>query len=61
MADQDIKEKVTPLEQKIADSAGLAPVEVHLAVELGVESKDIMAVKQTKWRQKSQQITEEQE
>lgn len=57
--DKDIKEKITPLESGIAKSIGLTPTEVHLAVELGVTPDDIMAVKQTKWRPRSKQISEE--
>lgn len=55
--DEDIKEKITPFEHSIAKSMGITPEEVHLAIEMGQSPEDIMAVKQTRWNQRSEQVS----
>lgn len=53
--------EISPLEQQIAKSAGITPTEVHLAVELGVTPEQFMNTKDTKWRGRSEQISQEQQ
>jgi hypothetical protein len=51
MADKDIKSEITPIERKIAESAGITPEELLIAEKLGVTPEEFSAAKPTKWSQ----------